>query len=84
MEENTRRICKRCLLRDLAEEDQKDLSKYLAAIKEPDRAPEKQYEERLLVCRECDLLTEATCLACGCYVEIRAYAKAARCPKKKW
>lgn len=80
----TPRICKKCLLRDLAEEDQKDLQKYLAAIKEADRAPEALYEERLTVCRGCELLHEATCDACGCYVEFRAYAKISRCPKKKW
>ena len=80
----TPRICKRCLLRDLAEEDQKDLKKYLAAIKPAERASEALYEERLAVCRECDLLAEATCEACGCYVEFRAYAAISRCPKKKW
>lgn len=78
------RICKKCLLRDLAEEDQKDLKKYLAAIKEADRATEELYEKRLAVCRECEKLVEATCEACGCYVEFRAYASRSRCPKKKW
>lgn len=78
------RICKKCLLRDLAEEDQKDLKKYLAAIHEADRASAEVYEKRLAACRECDLLHEATCDACGCYVEFRAYAAASRCPKKKW
>ncbi len=87
IEKNTmgnNRICKRCLLRDLAEEDQKDLKKYLAAIKPADRASEALYEERLAVCRECELLVEATCEACGCYVEFRAYAAISRCPNKKW
>lgn len=78
------RICKKCFLRDLAEEDQKDLKKYLAAIKPKDRASEAMYEERLSVCRECDKLNEATCEACGCYVEFRAYARDSHCPKKKW
>lgn len=80
----SQRICKQCLLRDLAEEDQKDLKKYLAAIKEADRAPEALYEERLSVCRSCEKLHEATCDACGCYVEFRAYMKQSHCPKKKW
>lgn len=78
------RICKKCLLRDLAEEDQKDLKKYLSVIKETDRAPEDLYEKRLAVCLSCDKMNGSTCDACGCYVEYRAYAAASRCPKKKW
>jgi len=83
MEKKPVRICKQCLLRDLAAEDQKDLQKYLAVIKPQDRANEALYEERLVVCRSCEKLSEATCEACGCYVEIRAHVAANRCPKKK-
>ena len=77
------RICKKCLLRDLAEEDQKDLKKYLAAIKHEDRASEEVYEMRLGICRKCEKLAEATCEACGCYVEFRAYASYSRCKESK-
>ena len=84
MPDGSSRICKKCLLRDLAEEDQKDLSKYLNAIKPADRASEELYEKRLAVCLECDKLVEATCASCGCYVEYRAYARVSRCPRKKW
>ena len=79
-----KKICRRCLIRDLAEEDQKNLLKYLAVIKPADRAAPEEYERRLAVCRECGLLVEATCQACGCYAEFRAYGKRSRCPKKKW
>ena len=79
-----KKICKKCVLRDLAIEGQKDLQKYLAAIKESDRAEPKEYERRLNICRSCDMLHEATCDACGCYVEFRAYASISRCPRKKW
>ena len=48
------RICKRCLIRDLAEEDQKDLKKYLDRIRGEDRAEETVYEARLQVCRACE------------------------------
>lgn len=82
--EERKRICRRCLLRDLAEEDQRDLKKYLALIKPQDRADEAEYERRLQLCRDCELLQEATCLACGCYAEFRALGRRARCPKKKW
>ena len=78
------RRCIRCLLRDLAEEDQRDLKKYLDAIREEDRAAEELVEKRLAICRGCDKLMEATCEACGCYVEFRATMREGRCPKKKW
>ena len=84
MSEEKKRICPRCLIRDLAEEDRKDLRVYLERIRKEDRADEKEYERRRAVCRECSLLSEATCLACGCYAEFRAYGKRSRCPKKKW
>ena len=76
--------CPRCLLRDMAEEDRKNLKKYLDVIKEPDRADSDTYEARLSICTSCEKMFEATCSACGCYVEFRAYAKASHCPIKKW
>lgn len=77
-------ICKKCLLREMAEADQKMIEKYRAAIKAADRIDEAGYEARLAVCRECELLNAGTCGACGCYVELRAAAKVSRCPYKKW
>lgn len=76
----------RCLLRDMAETDGsvEMLEKYLGALKAADRVPEEVYESRLSVCRGCDRLNAGTCMACGCYVELRAAAKISRCPKKKW
>lgn len=78
------RICKKCLLRDLAAKDQKNIGKYIDAIKPQDRTDGEAYEERLAVCRNCEKLTEATCQACGCYVELRAAIRHGRCPYKKW
>lgn len=78
------RICKRCLIRDLAIEDQKDLQKYLDVIKEPERADKVTYEARLAICLSCEKMSGATCTACGCYVEFRALPKHSRCPAKKW
>ena len=48
-------ICKKCFLREMAEEDAKMIEKYKKGIKETDRVSEKKYEERLAVCKECDL-----------------------------
>ena len=77
-------ICKKCFLYEMAEEDARMIEKYRGAIKEFDRVSEEKYKERLSICRECDLLNAGTCGACGCYVELRAAAKAGKCPRKKW
>lgn len=68
----------------MAEEDARQIEKYKEAIKKEDRVEEAVYEERLAVCKECSLLNAGTCGACGCYVELRAVARAGRCPHKKW
>jgi len=77
-------ICKRCLLREMAEADWKMISRYKEAIKKSDRVSDKEYERRLAICKKCELLNAGTCGACGCYVELRAAGKAGRCPYKKW
>ena len=81
---NTRKICKKCLLREMAEADAKMIEKYKAAIKLSGRVEETEYEARLSVCKECDRLNAGTCGACGCYVELRAAAIVGHCPYKKW
>ncbi len=78
------RVCKKCLFREMAEEQQKDLKKYLAVIKPQDKVAPGVYEKRLSICKSCDKLLEATCEACGCYVEYRAVVERSHCPKKKW
>jgi anaerobic ribonucleoside-triphosphate reductase len=77
-------ICKKCLLREMAEADAKMIKTYLEAIKKRDRVDSLTYEKRLAVCKKCDLLNAGTCGACGCYVELRAAAVVGRCPYKKW
>lgn len=85
MPENETRVCYRCLLKELSEKDyQENIEKYIKALKETDRCDDTEYEGRLTICKECDRLHQGTCNACGCYVELRAAAKAAHCPKKKW
>lgn len=79
-----RRTCRKCLLRELAEADAAMIQKYKNAIKTDDQVGDKEYERRLSLCKECDLLNQGTCGACGCYVELRAASKAGRCPYKKW
>lgn len=77
-------ICKKCLLREMAEADRNMIKTYIAAIKKEDRVSEDVYETRLSVCKECDRLNAGTCNACGCYVELRALTPVSHCPYKKW
>lgn len=77
-------ICKKCLLREMAEADYAQIQKYKDAIKPEDQVSEAEYESRLALCRECDLLNAGTCGACGCYVELRAAAIAGHCPYHHW
>ena len=67
-------ICKKCLLREMAEADAAMIKKYVDAIKGEDRVPEKEYEARLAVCKACDRLN----------VELRALTGVSHCPHKKW
>lgn len=68
----------------MAETDYKKIEQYKEAIKVDDRVSEQEYEKRLAHCKECDRLNSGTCLACGCYVELRALGKNSACPYKNW
>ncbi len=77
--------CIRCLLREYDEEAY--ISKLLRVIrlmKPQEKASEEETARRLGICKECDKLEMGTCLACGCYVELRSALKRGRCPYKKW
>lgn len=43
-----------------------------------------QYAERLNICQTCDSRQENICLACGCYLPIKAQWRAVGCPLAKW
>ena len=81
-----RRICKRCLTRDMAGQEEyfRSLHDYIENMDPDIKAPEQVYETRLSVCRECDLLFQGMCKSCGCYVELRAAVGTNGCPWKKW
>lgn len=77
--------CLKCLLRELDEEAyRKQLLRYIERLDADVKTAQAIYERRLQVCKECDYLETGTCLACGCYVELRAAVKKNRCPYKKW
>ena len=77
-------ICKKCLLREMAQADQAMIKKYTEAIKGADRVAKEEYERRLSICKECEKLLSGMCRMCGCYVEMRAAIALRDCPGKKW
>ena len=86
MEKETTGGCKRCLLFEMADKDDviAQVEKTRQLLSDDERASDQEYKKRLSLCKECDKLIDATCLKCGCYVEIRALSKEAHCPGKKW
>ncbi len=88
MEQKTgnQRYCRKCLTRDMVgkEEYFRSLREYIANLDPDIKADGALYEERLAVCKECDLLLEGMCRICGCYVELRAVVAKNICPRKKW
>ncbi|MDE7194758.1 MAG: hypothetical protein K2O14_12430 [Oscillospiraceae bacterium] len=79
--------CRRCLLADISEvELSRAIAARISAVPEEQRTSEEEYNRRLKICRECDMLVSGTCGKCGCYVELRAARAANRCPheNKYW
>lgn len=77
--------CVRCLLQDYDEEAYvSKLLRVIRLMKPQEKAGEEEIARRLGICRECEKLEMGTCLACGCYVELRSALKNGRCPYKKW
>lgn len=85
MEKMEKKPCLKCLLRELDEEAyMQKLHRYIEMLDADVKTGTELYEERLSACRMCDYLEAGTCLACGCYVELRAAVKKNRCPYQKW
>lgn len=78
------RICKKCLIGQQAEDYLQLIEKNKAAIPPKGRTPEEVYDRRIELCEACQHLNGPTCMACGCYVELRAIRKESKCPYKKW
>lgn len=80
--------CKKCLLRESAEEDTfAAIREKLDALPAVDRADDILYQARLDACKTCEQLLSGVCMKCGCYVEFRAAFKRMRCPnarQRKW
>ena len=61
-----------------------NLHTYIAGLEPDIKAEPDLYEERLGVCRQCELLMDGMCRACGCFVELRAAIGKNSCPYDKW
>lgn len=85
-EPRSRRYCRKCLTRDMAGQEEyfKNLHEYIENIEPDMKVSNELYEQRLAVCKDCDLLLEGMCRSCGCYVELRAVMKKNACPWHKW
>lgn len=78
------RICKKCLIGQQAEDYLKLIARNKAATPPKYRVTEDVYDQRIAICEACEKLSGPTCLACGCFVELRAIRKESRCPYKRW
>ena len=81
--------CKRCLLRESAEQDvYEDIQARISKLPEKDKTEDAVYRLRLESCQKCDHLLSGVCMKCGCYVELRAAFQKQHCPlpstDKKW
>lgn len=85
-EKENLRLCRKCLTRDMVGQEEyfRSLHDYIDNLDLDIRAAEDLYEERLGICRECDMLLQGMCRKCGCYVELRAAVTKNACPDKMW
>ena len=68
--------CKRCLLRESAENDTyENIRTRIDKLPDNEKADDALYQQRLDACRDCDHLISGICMKCGCYVEFRAAYK---------
>ena len=79
------KICTRCLLKDFSKEQfEAIVINGLASLPKEDLVDNAESNRRLDVCKDCGKLNQGTCLACGCFIEIRAPLKKGTCPYSKW
>ncbi len=61
-----------------------NLHTYIANLEPDIKVSQPIYEKRLQSCKECELLLDGMCRACGCFVELRAAVYKNSCPYDKW
>lgn len=80
-----KRVCRKCLTRDMDQNAYfENLHTYIDNLDNDLKVSQPLYEQRLAVCKECELLLDGMCRACGCFVELRASMKKNVCPYSKW
>lgn len=87
MSSEKQRFCRKCLLREMKEDDYfKTMREYIQGLPEEDKVTDEVYEQRLKLCKECENLLNGMCRICGCFVEMRAAMKVKSCPgvEKYW
>lgn len=74
--------CRRCLLRDMTDENDyyRSVLLYRKTMPTKRRTPDDVYEARIDICRTCESLENGTCRQCGCFVEMRAARLDMHCP----
>ena len=84
--ETEKRICKKCLIREMAGQEKvyETIRRMIEDIPEDDRAKESERERRLTICKQCERLLVGMCAACGCYVELRTSYHSQTCPYDQW
>ena len=83
---DSQRICKKCLTREMTEsgEQFKNMWDYIDNLSGDVKTSDPEYERRLSICKECEMLLAGMCRKCGCYVEMRAALKTNECPDYNW
>lgn len=76
-----RRLCRRCLLKELDDAYFQTVYEYIDSLPAEQKAEKAEYAKRLEKCRECDHLQNGMCALCGCFVEVRAAKKRQHCAK---
>lgn len=62
------------------------LGEYIKSYSADDRVSDEVYSARLEICKECNQLINGMCAKCGCFVQLRALKKNAKCAgeEKYW
>lgn len=83
----SQRYCKQCLYQEISSDNYfKNMHEYIENIDPDIKTSSVEYERRLSLCKQCDMLINGMCRICGCFVEMRAAVRKNYCPseKKTW
>ena len=73
--------CPRCLTDELTNGEYfKSMYDYIDTLDPEIKTASEEYSRRLALCNDCPKLINGMCALCGCFVEVRAAKKTARCP----